>query len=175
MYPLCIDLDGTLIKEDVTLEALKIYIKRNFFNVLTVFCGIFYGRAYLKHMLAQRVDLDVKSLSYRVELLAFIREKKRGGCEIFLATACNQIYANKIANYLGVFDGVFASTVQVNLRAKAKSRALVTQFGEGKFDYAGNSCDDIPVWDKSARCILVAPTRSVIKKMREREYLLFEK
>jgi phosphoserine phosphatase len=173
--PLCVDLDGTLIEDDVTLKALGIYVKRRFFNIFVVFFWMLHGRAYLKHKLAQCVDLDVESLRYRTEFLTFVRKRNEGGYRIFLATACNQVYANRIADYLGVFDGVFASTDRINLRASAKARALVAWFGKGKFDYAGNSSDDIPVWNESAECILVAPTVFVLKKMHGRKYLLFEK
>jgi phosphoserine phosphatase len=175
LIPLCIYLDGTLIEADVTLEAVKIYVRRNLFNLIIALAWIIRGRAYFKHKIAQRIDLDVKSLSYRKKLLAFIREKKKKGHRIFLATACNQAYANGVSDYLGIFDGVFASTERENLRARAKAQALVKSFGKNGFSYAGNSNDDIFVWRESVECILVAPTKSVIKKMQGCKYLLFEK
>ncbi|MDR2646036.1 MAG: hypothetical protein LBC04_02580 [Holosporaceae bacterium] len=172
LTPLCVDLDGTLIEEDVTLKAVKIYVNCSFFNLIMVLVWIIRGRAYLKYRIAQRVDLDVKSLSYRRKLLTFIREKKNKGHKIFLATACNQIYADSISDYLGIFDGVFASTERKNLRAEAKAQALVRAFGRKGFDYAGNSNDDIFVWKESAECILVAPTKNVLKKMQGCKYLV---
>ncbi|MDR0753223.1 MAG: haloacid dehalogenase-like hydrolase [Holosporaceae bacterium] len=175
LIPLCIDLDGTLIDEDVTLKAVKIYIRRSFFNLIMALAWIIRGRAYLKHRIAQCVDLDAKSLNYRKKLLAFIREKKKKGHRIFLATACNQIYAGSISDYLGIFDGVFASTERENLRAEAKAQALIRAFGRKGFSYAGNSNDDVCIWRESAECILVTPTKSVLKKMQGCEYLLFEK
>jgi phosphoserine phosphatase len=174
LLPLCVDLDGTLIDEDVTLEAIKIYLRRNFFNVFHVFFWLLRGRAHLKQKLSELVELDIKSLRYKKKFLEFILGQRKKGHKIFLATASNHVYAEKIADHLGIFDGVFASTFHVNLRAEAKALALVTIFGENGFIYAGNSEDDIPVWNKSAECILVSPCPKVLKKMYRRKYLLFE-
>ncbi|MDR2724165.1 MAG: hypothetical protein LBB25_03105 [Holosporaceae bacterium] len=175
MRPLCVDLDGTLLEEDVTLVAAKIYMKRSFFNLLKMIFWIARGgRAHLKHKLAQHVDLDTKRLNYNKELMEFILQRKTKGHKIFLATACNHVYARKVADYLGVFDGVFASNDRINLRARAKARTLTTVFGKRGFSYAGNSKDDILVWDESAECILVAPPEAVLKKMQRRNYLLFK-
>jgi len=170
--PLCVDLDGTLIKDDVTLIAAKAYIKRNVFNAVKLLLWIMRGRAYFKYRLAKVVELDASSLNYREDLLEYIFKNKRNR-KIFLATACNEIYAQKVAEYLKIFDGVFASNDRVNLRADAKARALVQTFGEDGFMYAGNSKDDVKVWDKTSDCILVSPTKSALKKMQRRKYLLF--
>ncbi|MDR0677386.1 MAG: hypothetical protein LBF57_01770 [Holosporaceae bacterium] len=174
MNPICIDLDGTLIKEDVTFEACKIFIKRNYFNIFIIFGWLIQGRAHLKHMLGKCVEIDVSSLTYNKTLLEYIIKKKREGHKIFLATACNQIYANKVASHLKLFDGIFASSDQINLRSKAKAKALSTIFGEKGFIYAGNSVDDLKVWKKSSECILVTPTKSALRGMRGRDYLLFK-
>jgi phosphoserine phosphatase len=174
MKPVCVDLDGTLINGDITLKAVKIFIKSNFLNIFNVIKWILFGRAYMKHKLAEVINPDVASLKYNNKLLNFIREKKNEGCKIFLATACNRVYANAIADHLGIFDGVFASTDRVNLRAKAKALALVTMFGEKGFVYIGNSHDDVYVWNKSAECVVVSPSIGVLWRMRNCRYLLFK-
>jgi phosphoserine phosphatase len=174
MKPICVDLDGTLIKEDVTLKAVGIFVGRNFFNIFKIIGWLLRGRACLKQRLAEVVKLDASSLNYNDNLLKFIRKKKRKGGKIFLATGCNQVYANEVADHLGLFDGVFASNNYVNLRASAKSEALVTMFGEKGFVYIGNSHSDICVWSKSAECIIVSPSVGVLWRMRNRRYSLFE-
>ncbi|MDR1561319.1 MAG: hypothetical protein LBS23_03115 [Holosporaceae bacterium] len=171
--PICVDLDGTLIKDDVTMVAVCLYAKACVFNILKIIYWFLRGRAYLKAMLAKRVDINVASLNYNKKFLDFIITKKKEGYKIFLATACNEGYANKIADFLNIFDGVFASDFRVNLRATAKADVLVEAFGEKGFIYAGNSRDDIKVWNKSAEYILVTPSKSVLKKMHKQKYLLF--
>ncbi|MDR1335006.1 MAG: hypothetical protein LBJ19_01880 [Holosporaceae bacterium] len=172
--PMCIDLDGTLIRGDVTIYAIKKYcVAGGFRNLLRLFLWFLRGRAHLKHMLAKSVALDPSAMDYNRELLDFIQQKKKIGHKIFLTTACDEIYANKIADFLGVFDGVFASDGIVNLRAKAKMDALVLIFGEKNFIYAANSVDDVCVWEKSADCIMVNPTKSALRKMKNMQYCLF--
>ena len=174
MKPICVDLDGTLIRDDVTIEAFKIFTRQNFFNLFKIFVWFLQGRAHLKKKLAANVDLDVSTLQYNKNFLDFLITKKSEGHKLFLATACDQSYADKIADSLKIFDGVFASNGVVNLRAEAKVNALVMIFGEGRFIYAGNSKDDVHVWNKSAECILVSPTKSALEKMKNKKYTLFQ-
>ncbi len=174
LKPICIDLDGTLIRDDVTVEAIKLFVRRNPLNLFKIFVWFLSGRAYLKKMLAINVDLDISALQYNKSFLEFLIRKKKEGHKLFLATASDQSYANKVADCLKIFDGVFASDGVVNLRAEAKADTLVAIFGKDGFIYAGNSKDDIYVWDKIAECILVSPTKSALKKMRNREYILFQ-
>jgi phosphoserine phosphatase len=175
MNPLCVDLDGTLILEDVTLLALKEFLRRNpLLNAPKaahwLLCS---GLAFLKQKLAMEIPIDVRMLSYNEKLLDFMLKRKSEGVRLFLATACDRVYAEKIADSLGIFDGVLASDGRTNLRASAKAMALATLFGEQRFSYAGNSMDDVAVWNRCSECIIVNPTPYVLKAMKNREYLLF--
>jgi phosphoserine phosphatase len=172
--PLCVDLDGTLIRESVTIKAIRIYAKRGFLNAFKILFWTIRGLPYLRQKLAESVDIDPSSLNYNREFLEFIFQKEKEGRKIFLATGCNQIYANKIADYLGIFSGVFASSDRVNLVGKTKAQTLVALFGKDGFSYAGDSEKDVYVWNESAECILVSPSEGALEKMRGREYLLFE-
>lgn len=171
--PICVDLDGTLIKNDVTIEAIKQFIAEKFWNIFKIIFWLFFGRAYLKRKLSDNIDIDVSNLEYNKQLLDFIIVKKNEGHQIFLATACDRVYADKIADSLKIFDGVFASDGVNNLRSKSKAQALVIVFGERGFIYAGNSKDDVEVWNKSAESILVHPSRAALNKMKGKKYILF--
>jgi phosphoserine phosphatase len=174
LLPFCVDLDGTLIKESVSEKALGVYIRGNFLRMVRAFFWAFRGRAYFKSRLAKFVELDAANLEYNKEFLEYVVKKKKEGHKIFLATGCNKTYANKIADYLGIFDGVFASDNRVNLIKEAKAETLTAIFGEKGFIYAGNSTQDIPVWEKCAESILVTPTKCALEKMRGQSYTLFE-
>ncbi|MDR2067832.1 MAG: hypothetical protein LBP41_02480 [Holosporaceae bacterium] len=174
LKPICVDLDGTLIKNDVTMIALKKYVKGNFLRIFEVFYWFLHGRAHLKHQLAKNISLDAKSLNYNKKFLDFIIGERKKGRRIFLATACNRNYAHEVADFLNIFDGVFASNEHVNLRAEAKATTLTSIFGKNGFIYAGNSKDDLKVWDRSAECIIVAPAKTALKKMQGKKYVLFE-
>jgi 4-hydroxybenzoate polyprenyltransferase len=63
-----------------------------------------------------------------------------------LATAADERIANAIAERIGLFDRVFASDGETNLKSHNKTEKLVAEFGEKGFDYIGDSRADIPVW-----------------------------
>ncbi|MDR1361662.1 MAG: haloacid dehalogenase-like hydrolase [Holosporaceae bacterium] len=174
MTPLCVDLDGTLIRGDVSLLALGKFLRQNPLNILTVLCWLVNGgRAKLKQKLALEIPLNVEDLDYNEEFLDFLRERKKKGHPLFLATACDAVYAEKIAEFLGIFSGVFASDGKINLRASAKAAALVIIFGRQGFSYAGNSLDDLAVWNCCSECILVNPSFLVGQIMKNRCSLIF--
>jgi hypothetical protein len=153
--PLCVDLDGTLIKSDVTMACFLEFIRhapRYFYWPLIWFLR---GRAHLKSKLAAVVNIDVQKIPYNEKFVAFLKNQKKLGAEIFLVTACDEKIAVQIANHLGFFDDVMASNGEINLRAGAKAKALIDRFGDKKFTYAGNSYDDIKVWRHSKYVIAV--------------------
>lgn len=171
--PICVDLDGTLIRNDVTMIALKCFLKQRFWNVFLVIWWFFHGRARLKYELSKFVKLDFSKLDYNIEFLNFLKKKKNDGNHLFLATACNEKYAFFVADYLKIFDGIFASDINNNLRADNKANKLVSVFGEKKFVYAGNSKDDLKVWRHAAQIIIVAPAKNVLKELSGKEFILF--
>ncbi|MGH9691538.1 MAG: UbiA family prenyltransferase [Candidatus Acidiferrales bacterium] len=153
--PLCVDLDGTLIRTDLLHEAVLLLLRRNF---LYLFCLPFWllaGKAALKHRVAQLVAIDPAGLPYNRQALAWIHEQKERGRYIVLATASNRQFADKIAAYLGCFNEVLASDSSHNLSAEAKRAVLVKRFGDKGFDYAGNSREDLAVWKHCHRAIVV--------------------
>lgn len=169
-YPICVDLDGTLIRDDVTIISLRKYIARSF-NIFLVAYWFLRGRARLKYELANRVDINLSKLHFNEKFLAFLKQEKLNGRHIYLATACNEKYARIIADFLKIFDDVFASDKNNNLRAESKAEKLSEVFGEQNFIYAGNSEDDIKIWEKSAGIIFVG-TNQKIKRIVQNEALL---
>lgn len=154
LLPLCVDLDGTLIYNDVTWLSMKLYLQENVFRFAEVTSWLSHGRAHLKREIAKRIDLDPQRLPYRQSLIDYLKIERRAGRNLYLATAADQKYANAIADHLGIFTQVFASDGIINLRAKAKARCLVNEFGEKQFAYAGNSFDDLAIWRHSAQAIV---------------------
>lgn len=170
--PICVDLDGTLIRGDVTAIAAEEYVRKNVFHVFELlgwFCG---GLANFKQKLAEAETIDPAVLPYNREFLDYLKEKKSENHKIFLATACNTAYAKLVADYLGIFDGFFASDSHTNLRGQEKAARLKILFGQD-FIYAGNSVYDVPVWNVCAGAVLVAPTSGALRGMRGRRYKLF--
>lgn len=159
--PLCVDLDGTLIRTDLLWESLARLLRRNPFLLLPVLFWWMRGRAFLKKKLAARVALDPAALPYHGQFLAWLREQKAAGRKLVLVTASDRDMALPVANHVGLFDEVLGSDGKTNLRGANKLRALVARFGERGFDYAGNSSVDLPVWRGAREAIVVNASRAL--------------
>ena len=62
LVPLCVDLDGTLIKTDLLWESLARLLRRNPLWLLPVLFWWTRGRAHLKRQLVRRVTIDPAAL-----------------------------------------------------------------------------------------------------------------
>lgn len=160
-FPLAVDLDGTLIAGDLLWETIFVLIKKSplcFFLIpIWLLNG---GKARLKSEIAKRVVIKPELLPYRADFLAFLRDQKAAGRMLVLATASPKPFAEAVAAHLGLFDRVMASSETGNLRSKAKRDALIEEFGDGGFDYAGNSRDDIVVFEAARQSVVVAPDKA---------------
>lgn len=160
--PLCVDLDGTLIKTDLLLESFLALVKANPLNLFRCFGWLLKGKAHLKAEIAKRVDLDITILPYNEKVLAMLAAERANGRDIHLCTAADQILAFKVSEHLGGFGSVFASDGTVNLSSANKCKKLEEAFGHQGFDYIGDSRDDIAVW-KSSRNGYVTSTGRIFK------------
>lgn len=155
--PLCIDLDGTLIKSDILIESLFAMLKENFFLVFLLPLWLLRGKAYLKDQIAQRATVEVRLLPYHAGFLDFAKAQRAAGRKLVLATASHRRYAEQIASHLGVFDDVLASDATRNLSGSVKAQLLIARFGERGFDYAANAPVDVAIWRHARWAILVNP------------------
>ncbi len=163
-YPLCVDLDGTLIKTDLLVESFFALLKNNFFFVFVIPFWLRKGKAYLKQQIADRVDLDVSLLPFNETVLDYVKSEAARGRPIVLATASNSKYAQQIADYLGLFTVVLASDSQVNRSGPRKLEYFLEEYGDKGFDYAGNALVDLSIWRHSKQAILVDPNPGVKNK-----------
>ena len=157
--PLAVDLDGTLIATDLLWEGLFILLKKNPLYIFLVPFWAAGGPARLKQAIAQRIDIDPASLPYRETLLNRLRTEHADGRKIVLATGTPRKFADAIAAHLGIFDRVLATDGLDNLTSGKKRASLIAAYGDGGFDYAGNSRHDLQVFDAARTAIVVAPDR----------------
>ncbi len=154
LLPLVVDLDGTLMHTDSLHESAALAIRLNFLVIFNILKWMLRSPQYLKSSLAELVAIDVATLPYNAELLAYIRSQRAMGRRIVLATAADGRIAQAVARHLAVFDDVLASSVDCNLKGTRKLLAIKSLVGE-KFVYAGDSKADIPIWISSSAAILV--------------------
>lgn len=165
--PLCVDLDGTLVKSDMLLESLVAALKRSPLLVFALPFWLARGRAALKRELAQRAtDIDVAVLPYDEAVLQRLREAKAQGRPVVLATAADATIAQRIADHLGLFDTVLASDGVKNLKRDAKARELVERYGERGFDYVGEDRHDVPIWKHAREAIDVTRPSNPVRAVR---------
>jgi phosphoserine phosphatase len=164
--PLCVDLDGTLIDSDLLWESLAVLRRRNFLYLLMVPIWFLRGRAHLKQQVARRATIDPAQLPYIPAFINFLRGEKLRGRRLLLVSASERLLVEKVAAHVGLFDEVMASDGRTNLRGRAKCAALVAKFGQGGFDYAGNSYVDVPVWAGARKIIVVNAPAALVRKMR---------
>lgn len=160
LKPLCVDLDGTLVATDTLWEGLLGIVLRNPLMVFAAFVWLLRGKAALKFAVAERSDRDPATWPYRPEILEYLEREKRTGRRMILATGAPKKVAHGVARHLGIFDGVLHSSDTINLTASRKRDALVEQYGQGGFDYLGDSRDDVVVFEAANEAIVVAPDRA---------------
>ena len=74
--PLCIDLDGTLVKLDTLHQAVCLLVRRNPTALLSLPRWIRQGRAFTKNEVAKRIALHAEHLPYNTPLLDYLRAEK---------------------------------------------------------------------------------------------------
>jgi 4-hydroxybenzoate polyprenyltransferase len=165
--PLCVDLDGTLVKSDTFYDAVCMLLRVRPASVLRfpqwLLAG---GKARLKAEVNSRVSIDVAHLPYNQPLLFFLREQHKLGRPIYLATGADMSLAQRVAAYLGFFTGVLASDGSTNLTGNHKLAGLQKRFPV--FDYIGNDRPDMPALTHSRKAYLANPTAGLRMALRGR-------
>jgi len=162
--PLVVDLDGTLIRTDMLHESLCRVFRESPRSLWLIPMWLYRGKALLKRQLADCTSIDPRILPYNHDFLDWLRQERTNGRTLVLCTGSDRALAMAIADHLGLFDEVLASNGTVNLAGTQKARALVERFGHAGFDYAGNSHDDLAVWQRARRAVMVHPSPDVIKE-----------
>ena len=166
--PLCVDLDGTLVKSDTLADSLMVLARRHPAAFLRVPSWAMKGRAHLKSRVTGMVALDVAHLPYNRPLLDYLREEYAAGRSLVLATEADCVLARRIADHLGIFDDVLASDGEVNLTGKSKLQYLDERFLDEGFDYIGNALPDVPLLQSAKQAMLANPHLGLIRALKNR-------
>jgi len=159
---LVVDLDGTLTRTDTLIESILLLIKKSPLIVFYLPLWLIRGRLFFKNKIAERISLNVETLPYNENLIAFLKDQKLAGRKLVLATAAHESIATKVSNYLGLFDDVISSDETTNVKGETKLSEIRNKYGD-KFSYAGDSSIDLPIWKSAQSAILV----NVNKKVRD--------
>jgi len=163
--PLCVDLDGTLVRTDLVWECIVLLFKVQPLALFLIPVWLLRGRAHLKRELAQRTKLDVATLPYRSECISFLTTQRKQGRRIGLVTSADSSLAEKVAGHLGLFDFVYGTQAGQNLKGEAKAALLRKEFGDAGYEYVGDSIADLPAW-KASRAAYVIGSDKFVRKVR---------
>jgi len=166
VIPLCVDLDGTLVKSDTLLDGVCQLARIHPWQLLRIPVWLSGGKAKLKMEVAQRAQLDAARLPYNLELLRYLQAERREGRPIYLATGADGVLAERVAAHLRIFDGVLATDGETNLTSTRKLQRLKSRFGE--FDYIGNSRADLVLLAAARQAMIANPTRLLRWSLRAR-------
>ena len=193
--PLCVDLDGTLIKTDSLYELFLLLFKKNPLYCIIAISWLMKSKAHFKAEITKRVQLSAESLPYNQEVIDYIKaqDPKR---KILLVTGSNKKVADSVAEHLGLFDEVIASDENINLTGKNKKEYLLERFGDGSytaegshtaegsypaegshtaegsdnskngFEYIGNEKADLPVWKIARKVAVVSQDNSFLNEVK---------
>jgi hypothetical protein len=152
--PLAVDLDGSLVHTDTSLECIAALGRQPvaLFRSVSLWR---YGRARVKQELAAAAELNPAHLPYNKRLLEYLREQKAAGRVIVLATGADRRVADAVAAHLDLFDAVLASDGSINLTGRAKLAAIRQLVGDKGFTYIGNSSADLAIWCEADGAICV--------------------
>lgn len=155
--PLCVDLDATLIRSDTLAEGVVRLIQQNIWYCFAILGWSLRGRAALRAKVAARVELDVSLLPVNEAFLEWLRQQRGAGRRLVLCSAASAHMAQRVGLHYGLFDEAIASDMQGTARGRQRADLLLVRFGEQRFDYAGSDAQDLPVWEKARRAVIVAP------------------
>jgi 4-hydroxybenzoate polyprenyltransferase/phosphoserine phosphatase len=177
LKPLCVDLDGTLVKSDTLVDSLLVLARNHPLLLLRLPYTLLRGKAGFKAFVTSHVELDVALLPYNRKLLHFLQQERARGRQLCLATGADVRLAERVAQHLGIFSAVLGSDGSTNLTGQKKLASLQNQFGEHGFAYIGNGTADLPLLSSASETMLANPStalRSSIRKLRIAPSHVFE-
>jgi 4-hydroxybenzoate polyprenyltransferase len=158
--PLVVDLDGTFLKVDSLFEIFAAGLFGSPLKTLLALLELRNGIAAFKQRLTAVVEPEVDSFPVREELLSYLEDEARSGRGIHLATAADQVVAQRIAARFPLFLSSSGTHGDLNLKGQNKADFLLLKFPDG-FVYAGDSSADLPVWRGAKAAVVVSSKQAL--------------
>jgi 4-hydroxybenzoate polyprenyltransferase len=168
--PLYVDMDGTLTPSDTLFESVMLFVRRSPLNLLRLLVWLWWGKAGFKRRLADAVRPEPARLPYREDFLQFLHVEHARGRPLVLASAADARIVREVAAHLGVFTGTLGTEGGPNLNRERKREAIAAHAlaaGHAQWAYAGNSADDLAVWQGSTQAVAVNTPAPVLRQLRQ--------
>ena len=122
---LFVDLDGTLIKEDLSnlafINFLKKYPLKLIFYVLIF---LIKGRPYLKEKISKNFEVPISKLTFNKSALNYIRDVKNRHRVVYLISGSHQILVDQIDQHLKIFFESFGTKNNFNMVGNNKVKFI---------------------------------------------------
>ena len=164
--PLCVDLDGTLVKSDTLYDSLCVMMRHRPAAALKLPFWLLGGKARVKAEVARVAPIDAAKLPYNQKVVNFLRQEKRNGRAIYLVTGADERVAQAVAAHLNIFTGILGSDGQKNLTGNRKLAELRQCFES--FDYIGNARVDLPLLVASVEPMVANPSRGLLLALKRK-------
>lgn len=164
---LIVDLDGTLLRSDMLYETFWNAFARKWYAPIVAAKKLLSGKAAMKSYLMGSSDVEIGLLPFDEKIIGYIEAYRNKGGRVALVTATHQSLAKRIAEHLKIFDEVFGSDCDHNLKGTAKAQFLVQRYGRGNFVYMGDAHADLPVWKESCKIVTVNASKSLRKQSKD--------
>ena len=167
---LFVDLDGTLIKEDLSNLAFSHSLKNNpLQTVFYLLVYLFKGKPYLKYKISRNFDIPFENLTYNKAAFDFIREVKNRHRVVYLISGSHQILVDQMGKYLNIFFESFGTRDNFNMVGSNKVQFIKEDLKIHDFDYLGNSHKDLPIWQYTKRAIYTNASEELIKTINSQD------
>lgn len=165
--PLCVALDGALVKTDLLIEGFFTLIKERPGSLLKIPFWLCQGKARFKAHIAEQSDIEAEVLPYDNALLERLRGERDKGRLLVLVTSAPYRFARCVQSHLSLFGEIHATDGDVNLSGVRKKDRLLQRFGEQGFDYVGKGREDVSIWAAARESWLVDASPSVRRAAHE--------
>jgi len=178
--PLVLDVDGTLINNDLTHELLLLGFCEKPWKAFSFALLGLKSKNKLKEVLIALIGdkVTAENLPYNQSVVDFAVSEAGKGREVILCSGSHESIIKNIANNFDWISEGYGTTKEVNLTSANKANFLKDKY-PGGFDYVGNSTQDYEVWkaaDKAyayeapkASASITTATGNSVESLRDRK------
>ena len=146
--PLILDVDGTLLRSDLTHEMILEAVKRDPLK------AVHYARLGLRDKPAMKDEMVARirdriafgNLPLEPKIVQLAHNARAEGRSVHLCSGSEQSLVDELAEGLDFIDEAYGTKIGWNMTSERKASFLSDRFPDG-FDYAGNSTQDYKVWE----------------------------
>ena len=161
---LFVDLDGTLIKEDLSDLAFVNSLKTNpLMLIFYIIVFLFKGKSYLKEKISKNYIVPIEKLNFNNAALDYIKDVKNRHRVVYLISGSHHLLVDQIDKHLRIFFESFGTNINFNMVGENKVKFINNELKILEFDYLGNSKQDLPIWEYTKKIIFT----NVSKDLRE--------